>query len=546
MKITPPTLSTRIAVPSGFFALISVTLLSFILIRAQREQVLGEVVHGSEGIAEAILLGLDHDMRANRREGVRELIETMGGHGGIDGIRLFSRDGRISYSSRPEEVGRTVDTGAEPCLQCHSGATPPPAQLDPRHRSRIYTDRAGKRLLATIRVIPNREGCQGSGCHLSVAQQSVLGVLDVAMSLEPAHARLGAATRNAVFISLAAVALITGTLFLLIRFSVRRPINAMVAATRRVATGDASLPVPWGTAREIGILAGTFNEMIESLASSKQRLEKWAGSLEEKLAVKAEQLREAQFQVVQAEKLSSAGLVAAGIAHELNSPLMAIITFAELLKPSLPADSQAQEDVRMIEREARRCAAIIRQLLDFARKQAEEPELYPCRIGAVLKSALELLKVEVQNTGVAVSVDVADDLPEVDANEPQLMQVFVNLILNALQAMPRGGRLRIAADLVQRGAYARLDLPPSPSSTLLRIAVRDSGTGIPRQHLTRIFDPFFTTKPVGQGSGLGLAVSLGLVRGFRGTIVANSDGESWSEFTILLPVHEQPALVVNP
>jgi two-component system NtrC family sensor kinase len=540
------TLSTRIAIPAGFFALVSVGLLSFILIRAQREQVLAEVVHGSENIAEAILLSLDRDMRTNSRAGVNELIEALGQHADIDRIRIFNKDGEIAYSSAPNEIGRTVDTDAEACVQCHAGDNRPSAsQLNSTNRSRIYRDASGKRLFATIHVIQNRAGCDAAGCHVAPTEQSVLGVLDVATSLEPAQARLAAATRNAVFISLAAVALITGILFLMISYSIRKPINRLVAVTRKIAAGGTAMALPDGGAREIGLLSAAFNEMIESLATSKQRLEEWAGTLEAKVAAEAHDLREAQFQVVQAEKLSSVGLVAAGIAHELNSPLMAIITFSHLVRSAVPADSQAQEDLRMIEREANRCAVIIRQLLDFSRKQAQEPELHACALNDVVDGALELLKIELQNAGVDVDVAVADDLPEVEANDVQLMQVFINLLVNALQAMPDGGQLKITGDVVERRLYARFDLPPHPSATLVRITIRDTGTGIARQDLARVFDPFFTTKPVGKGSGLGLSVSLGLVRGYRGTIMVDSDGASWTEFTVLLPVAKQPALVAT-
>ena len=294
-------LSTRTALSAGFFVLLSVGLLSFVLIRTQREQMLAEVVHGSESIAEAIQLSVDRDMQLNRRDGVEALIEAEGRHAGLEVIRIFNKEGRISFSSRPAEIGRVVDKRAQACVQCHGGGRAPSAEVDPRQRSRIYTSDAGQRLLGTMYVIRNREGCQGSGCHVSPAQQQVLGVLDVSMSLAPAEARLSAATRNALLIALAAVALITAALFLMIRRGVGRPINRMVAATRKVASGG-ELQVPPGTAREISILAGAFNEMVESLASSRQEVEVWASSLEEKVASTAEELRDAQYQVAQAEK----------------------------------------------------------------------------------------------------------------------------------------------------------------------------------------------------------------------------------------------------
>ena len=527
-------LSTRIALPAGFFALISVAMLSWLLIRTQREEALQEAILGSESISETIQLAVEQEMRVNARDAIREMVARIGSQEGIERVRIFTKDGRISFSSHSADVGQRLDMQARECLRCHA----PDASPDSAQRSRIE-EVDGHQVLATMRVIPNQQGCQGAECHASPQAKPVLGVLDVAVSLESAEARLSRASWNALGFSLLAVAVITGTLFFIVWASVRRPINTIVAATRRVAYGDPTVQVPRGTPKEIGILATSFNEMVESLNSSRSHLETWASSLEEKVSQKAMELQEAQFQVVQAEKLSSVGLVAAGIAHELNSPLMAIITFTHLVKKGLPEDSPAQDDLRMIEREANRCAGIIRQLLDYSRKQSQEQKPEPCRIDRAVAGALDLVKVEIQNGFIDAQTSIPDDLPVVEANPVQLMQVFVNLVMNAVQAMPEGGELSITADVVDRSAYAKMpSLPPHPSTKLVRTVVRDSGTGIPPEALARVFDPFFTTKPVGKGSGLGLSVSLGLVRSYRGTILVDSDGRSWTAFTILLPAPE--------
>lgn len=541
--LQPTSLGTRIALPAGLFTLASIALLSFVLIREYRREVQREVVLGSENIAEAILLSLDKDMRINERDGVEEVIAAFSRHDDIEYIRIFNKDGEITFSSRAAEVGETVDTEAPACVQCHQGDQHTGKDLNSENRARIFKDTAGTAVLGTIHVIPNGEGCGGADCHATVAEQSVLGILDVGMSLENEQARLAAATRKAVLIALAAAVLIVLVLVLVIQYAVRKPLQRMSALTRRIAEGGGGRFVSHGSAREIANLSASFNQMIDSLGSSKQQLEEWAHSLEQKVELEAEQLRQAQYQVIQAEKLSSVGLVAAGIAHELNSPLMAIVTFSHLVRSSLPADSQAFEDLRMIEREANRCAVIIRQLLDYSRKQTQEPETKPCNIAQILGGALQLLKVEQKNIGVTVHLDVAGDLPDVEANDLQLMQVFMNLMLNALQAMPDGGDLTITASHIERRSYQHLELPPHSSPDLVRIVVRDTGTGIKRQDIGRVFDPFFTTKPVGKGSGLGLSVSLGLVQRYHGTILVDSDGASWTEFTVLLPACKQPALV---
>jgi len=534
------TLSSRIAIPAGFFALICVAALSYYLIRAQRNEALAEAIHGSESLASAVLLTIEHEMRINERDAIRQIVEAVAQEEGIERVRIFNKDGRITFSSNAEDVGQAVDMQAEACVTCHAGPNPS-RTLDPDNRSRIFEGADGRTILGTIQVIPNRPGCQGSECHAPVDRQSVLGVLDVAVSLEPARARLEEARWNALLFSLAAAVIITGGLYYLISTSVRRPLDTVIAATRRVTHGDPTVPVPRGAAAEIGILASSFNEMVESLSSSRSQLEEWASSLEHKVSQKAQELRDAQFQIIQAEKLSSVGLVAAGIAHELNSPLMAIITFTHLVKRAVPDDDPVQEDLRMIEREANRCAAIIRQLLDYSRKQSQDPDTEPVDVCRAVEGALDLLKVELQNSSVDVHTSLPDGLPTVEANEMQLMQIFVNLFLNAVHAMPDGGHLTVETDQVGRWEYGHVDLPPHPGTHLVRTLVRDTGVGIPPEALSRVFDPFFTTKPVGKGSGLGLSVSLGIVQSYRGTILVASDGHEGTTFTVLLPVPATPA-----
>lgn len=529
------TLSSRIALPAGFFALVSVAVLSYLLIREQRQSALEEAMLGSESIAETILLTTAHEMRANQRESIQQMVDAVGNQPGVVDVRILNKEGEITYSSRREEIGTLVDPDAEGCIQCHSGPEPS-TELDPDNRSRLYRNGEGNRVLATMRVIRNQEGCQGSGCHASPGVRPVLGVLDVAMSLESAEERLSRATLNAFLFALLAATVISGGLWIIITRAVRRPLDTVIAATRRVAGDHPEVELPRGAAREIGLLATSFNEMVESLNSSRTELESWAATLEDTVAEKAKALQEAQFQVVQAEKLSSVGLVAAGIAHELNSPLMAIITFTHLVKRALPGDSPAQEDLSMIEREANRCAGIIRQLLDYSRKQSQEITAEPCRVERAVDGALDLIKVEIQNGRVGVDVEIPEGLPTVEANAVQLMQVFVNLVLNAVHAMPEGGTITVRADVVPRKGYEKENLPPHPGTHLVRTVVQDTGIGIPPAALHKVFDPFFTTKPVGKGSGLGLSVSLGIVRSYRGTITVASDGKSGATFTVLLPV----------
>jgi two-component system NtrC family sensor kinase len=302
-----------------------------------------------------------------------------------------------------------------------------------------------------------------------------------------------------------------------------------------VAAGDYKLQVQPSATDEIGFLARSFNEMIESLDSSQTHLEAMIGHLNEMVAKKARELRAAQFQVVQAEKLSSVGLVAAGIAHELNSPLMAIITFAHMLQKESEPGSQEHKDLDMILRESERCANIIRNLLEFSREEKQELELEPCSLESLIDRSLELVMPEIRGRGIETKVDVSPGLPDIEADPGQLTQVFVNLMLNAVQAMSDGGRFTVQVGAAGRDEYPTARIPPGGEGGLIRALFRDTGHGIRPEDIGKVFDPFFTTKEAGKGTGLGLSVSHGIITRHGGTILVESDGRTGTEFTVLLP-----------
>jgi len=528
------TLGARVALLAGLLVTLGLATLSATLITEHRNQVVEEVIHASDNVAETIRLSISHDMLMENPEGVREVIDAIGTHPGVERLRLFNKEGEISYSSISGESGTLVDKKAEACFQCHD-ANQPIRHLSIDERSRIFENADGERILATISVIENEQRCASEDCHEPPEVQSILGVLDVSMSMEPTEARLLASTQKAAFVSFATLLLTSLGLFFVIRSTVNRPVWNLINATRQVASGDFSQKVSPSVAAEIGILARSFNAMVENMHISRTRQEEWIGSLQDELGKKSREVRVAQFQAMEAEKLSAVGLVAAGVAHELNSPLMAIITFAHLVQRKLPPDSQDHHDLAMILAEANRCSVIIRNLLDFSREQKPEQRLERCKPAAILDHAMELVRPQFREHEIEERCLIADDLSEIEADAGQITQVFLNLMLNAIQAMEPGGRLSVQVDEVARADFESRGLPPDHGSSLIRFRFRDTGHGISEEKKSKIFDPFFTTKPAGQGSGLGLSVSHGIVTRHGGTIFVDGDGHSWTEFTVLLP-----------
>jgi two-component system NtrC family sensor kinase len=223
-------------------------------------------------------------------------------------------------------------------------------------------------------------------------------------------------------------------------------------------------------------------------------------------------------QIGRSEKLASIGRLAAGIAHEINNPLTGVLTFAHLIRDRQPEQSQDREDVELIIHETQRAAEVVQGLLDFARERpVSKREL---DVNAVIQRMVRLVENQKEMRRVHIEQSYDEDLPTILGDANQLQQVLLNLFLNAAAAMPDGGILQVStrredADVV--------------------VDVADSGCGILPEHLDKIFDPFFTTKPVGQGTGLGLSVSYGIIEQHGGSIEVESQPDNGSCFTIRLP-----------
>ncbi len=259
-----------------------------------------------------------------------------------------------------------------------------------------------------------------------------------------------------------------------------------------------------------------------AIAIEKARLygavKKFNEELERRVEERTRELRAAQERLIQSEKLASIGQLAAGIAHEINNPIGVILGFAQVLLKHVTPDSPMYKPLATIEREGLRCKEIVQSLLDFARQG--KPMLKRVNINDVIEAAAELMAHQLNSDNIEVVKAYAPDLPPVLGDANKLQQVFLNIIQNAYQAMPDGGQLRIVSRAVGDEVHAIFS---------------DTGVGIPPENLKRIFDPFFTTKEVGQGTGLGLSVSYGIVEQHGGTIEVESKVGEGSTFIVKLP-----------
>jgi signal transduction histidine kinase len=303
---------------------------------------------------------------------------------------------------------------------------------------------------------------------------------------------------------------------------ITRPVEALFGATRTIAQGDFDVKVDVRSRDEIGVLASSFNHMTGELKT------------------REEKLRAAHAQLVQSEKMAAFGQLGAGIAHEVKNPLTGILACAQLAAEEVPAESAVHEDLKLIEKEAKRCKGIIENLMKFARQ--EKAEMGPTDVNAAIEDALAIVRHQMELNEVKVELDLSREVPQIAGNANQLQQVFLNFMINAQQAMEGApGRIRVSSRRREDGT--------------VELAFADSGPGIPLEIQSKLFEPFFSTKPVGKGTGLGLSVSYGIIQEHGGQIRIDSEPGKGATFVVTLPaaatlaapaLHAEPAEVAVP
>ncbi|HYA24352.1 MAG TPA: ATP-binding protein [Terriglobales bacterium] len=509
------------------------SLLGYLNIRLQRQHLEAAALASAERVSDVIRRSATYYMLRNDREGLYHVIQTLADEPGMVKVRIFDKDGRISYSTDAAEVSRIVDKRAEACYGCHAQSQPL-ARLNRPDRFRIYRNGDGKRVLGIITPIENQPSCSNAECHAHPASQQVLGVLDTNLSLAKADAQLAESNARTLTYTIAAMLIVAALSWLFIVRVVGRPIQALAKGTEHLSKGELGYQIEVQSQDEVGDLARSFNAMSLQLRGANQEIVAWTKTLEDRVEEKTSELKRAHDHVLQVEKMASVGKMAAVVAHEINNPLAGILTYAKLLRKwidrgEMKGDKlhEAAECLDLIGGESRRCGDIVRNLLTFSR--TAPMNLETTDINIVLDRALRLVHHQLEMTGIELQVYLDDDLPKLQCDPAQVEQVFLALIMNAIDAMPHGGNLWLETRMNRNGDGVEIE-------------IRDDGTGISSDLLSHLFEPFQTTKEPGRGVGLGLAVSRSIIDRHHGRIEVQSDLGKGTTFTITLPVDSRAAV----
>jgi two-component system NtrC family sensor kinase len=327
--------------------------------------------------------------------------------------------------------------------------------------------------------------------------------------------------------TLAAVLLISLLSGLFVWRVVYGPLATLKAGTEHLTSGELGYQIEVRSGDELGEVATSFNRMSQQLREAREEITAWARTLEARVEQKTQELNRAHEHVLRTEKMASVGKLAAIVAHEINNPLAGILTYSKLLKKWInKGDESRREEILssldLIESESRRCGEIVKNLLTFAR--ATPMNFEPADLNGIIKRCVRLVQHQLDLAGIQLQCDFADDLPLVRCDPAQIEQVLLALMMNAIDAMPRGGILNLKSH-------------PLPDSHEAQLQIKDDGVGIAPEVLPNLFEPFFTTKERGHGVGLGLAISRSIVERHRGRIEVSSQPGRGTTFTIVLPVN---------
>ena len=479
-------LTTRVIFLTITLLVVGIGTYAYLNLRREQAQLINFARENTDLLLQTIERSIYNSMRIGNTEDVQITMEMVGQSNKLQAVRIFHPQGIVLKSSNPSEVGKPVRESDYQLFLSN-------------RREGIFSEEGEGDVLKMLKPIYNDAPCHT--CH--GRKSRIIGVLNVNYSLLETKQRIVEGTKLFIVSTTAIIIFLSVTISLLMLKFVRQPLNQIVANMAKVEEGDLTVYMKSSGKDEIGRLVASFNSMVDRLNKAKKELEQYHFE-----------------QMERADRLASVGEMAAGIAHEIKNPLTGIAAAITIIKDDFAPSDPRTEIVNEVLEQIKRLDKTVNDLLFFGRPTHAEPTYV--NINSIIKKTLMFASQHRGGKNIDKVLDLREDLPPVYVDPKQIQQVFLNLILNALQAMQGGGVLTL-----------RSSLHEADGKMWVRVSVADTGQGIPPQILEKIFIPFFTTKA--QGTGLGLAICHKLITQHQGVLsVASEDGKG-TEFTVELP-----------
>lgn len=492
----------------GAVVTLSMAIFAYFIIENQKEHLLNAKSKEIEILSTLVRNGFTNLMREGKVEDVHNFLNVLGVQEDLLEVRILDPQGTVLRSSRKIEEGISM-------------AHLLPGQILTQQTPLVLEQEiAGRPLLNSIQILHNETAC--NACHGK--ENKVLGVLNVGLPIEMTQ-RSSTFNRNLLIASTVITLLLMGmAINLLLNRLVRKPIGQLIEAMAQVEKGNLNIEVSLSTRDELGRLAQSFSSMVQKLSQTQRELEK-------------QQLQ----QILQVKHLASLGELAASVAHEIKNPLAGIKLAIQILAKEPELAARQRETLEEIMHSMERLDKTMADLLSYSR--IRPPELKPVSLHQSIEAALSSINEECQIAGVRIEKSFDFIIPPLPLDSQQLERAFLNLFLNALQAMPKGGILTIQTKRHESGYHLREDFPmPGVSGQeegWVEVTVTDTGEGIPPDIMGEIFRPFFTTKA--KGTGLGLSLAQRIIEQHHGQIFAQSKVMIGTTFYLIFPIFSPAA-----
>ncbi len=403
------------------------TIFAYFSIKYQSDNLTSEVERHANQLSETIRQSTRFDMLANRREHLHNIINEIGKEASIRNVRVLNKEGEIIYSSLENEIGNMVDKNEESCYACHA-KNQPLQKLSIQERTRIFrVDPDSARALGIINPIYNEVSCWEADCHAHEKAKTVLGVLDISVSLKEIDQTAKNSTMNMILYTFLATLFTAIIVRFLVKFLIQKPVRNLVEATNYVAVGNLNYRIASTRKDELGLLANSFDNMTKKIA-------------------------EMRMQLFQSDKMASMGKLAAGVAHEINNPLTGVLTYSSFLLKRVKDNPEMKADLEVIVRETKRSREIVKGLLDFARQST--PRKGKIEINDVIENALTIVSNQLKINHVEMIKEYTKSIPQISGDSNQIQQVILNLVVNSIDSFgSNGGKITIKTNQIKLAPY---------------------------------------------------------------------------------------------
>jgi two-component system NtrC family sensor kinase len=476
-------------------------------------------------LSEVVKMSTRHSMLLNKRDDIYESIRGITNEPNVRKIRIYNKQGYISYSTDSSEVGKKVDINSDACVACHSKGNFK-KDLDKQENYRLFSLPSGERVMGVINAIQNEPDCYNAACHAHSSNAKLLGVLDVMMSMKPVDEAISLGTRSILITFILITLLVSGLSVYLIFVMVNKPLGKFSKGINELGKGNWNFRIRMKSKDEFGMIAGQFNEMSKQLSNAYNEIKEWNETLNTKVDEKTKELKNIYEQIIQMEKLASLGKMSATVAHELNNPLEGILTYSKLISKKLRALNDGTDYTKVLDfleiisDESARCGKIVKDLLLFSHSDLEE--FTNADLIKIVERCIALINHRLEMEKIKLAREFEKDSFEIICNAQKIQQAVLSLLINAIESMSG----------VENG---EIKIKINSENKFIVIRISDKGTGIKEKDLPHIFDPFYTTKEFSKGTGLGLSVVYGIINMHNGKIVVENTSDAGTTFKISLP-----------